>query len=324
MKKLKSKNYLNHPKNQTNLFGYNKYFNLFSNLFEKKKLPHSILITSPKGSGKATFVYHLINFFLSQNEENSYNKLDHKIDNNNSTYKLISNNLHPNFFLLDINEGDDTIKIEQVRNLLKFLNKTTYSNDIKFIIIDNIECLNVNSYNAILKSIEEPNINTYFFLIHHEGNKISDTIKSRCSQFRLSFNSEEKNKIFEDLCNHYEKKFYALNSKEDFYYNTPGNILKYFFLLEELDIKHTQSLPATISNFIDNYRAKKDHEHLNMINILIEKLYNNICIKKDKNLDKLFHERDYILKKIDDLKKYNLDEKIVFSLINEAILNYAK
>ena len=83
-------------------------------------------------------------------------------------------------------------------------------------------------------------------------------------------------------------------------------------------------MPSIISNFIDNYKAKKDHEHLYMIHILIEKLYNNICIKKDKNLEKLFHERDYILRKIDDLKKYNLDEKIVFSLINEAILNYAK
>ena len=172
MKKLKSKNYLSYPKNQTNLFGYSKYFNLFSNLFEKKKLPHSILITSPKGSGKATFVYHLINFFLSQNEENFYNKLDHKIDNNNSTYKLIKNNLHPNFFLLDTNEGDDTIKIEQVRNLLKFLNKTTYSNDIKFIIIDNIECLNVNSYNAILKSIEDGNCD------QHEGSvKVGKLLK---------------------------------------------------------------------------------------------------------------------------------------------------
>jgi len=40
-------------------------------------------------------------------------------------------NIHPNFFLIENNKLEKDIKIEQVRDLLKFLNKSTYSRDLK-------------------------------------------------------------------------------------------------------------------------------------------------------------------------------------------------
>ena len=58
------------PKKQLQLFGYDEYFNSFIKLYEKKKLPNSILLSGLKGLGKSTFCYHLINYLLSINEEN--------------------------------------------------------------------------------------------------------------------------------------------------------------------------------------------------------------------------------------------------------------
>ena len=52
------------PKNQLYLYGYKYYFNSFIKLFKQHKLPNTILLSAPKGSGKATFVYHFINFNL--------------------------------------------------------------------------------------------------------------------------------------------------------------------------------------------------------------------------------------------------------------------
>ena len=52
-------------KNQINLFGYEHYFASLTSLFKKKKLPNTILLNGQKGSGKATFVYHFINYILS-------------------------------------------------------------------------------------------------------------------------------------------------------------------------------------------------------------------------------------------------------------------
>ena len=60
---------------------------------------------------------------------------------------------------------EDNIKIDQVRNLLIFLHKSTYTKDLKIVFIDNAEFLNVNSSNALLKSLEEPSSNTFFFII---------------------------------------------------------------------------------------------------------------------------------------------------------------
>ena len=60
------------PKNQLQLFGYEDYFGSFIKLFNKNKLPNTILLSGLKGSGKATFAYHFINYILSYRELNKY------------------------------------------------------------------------------------------------------------------------------------------------------------------------------------------------------------------------------------------------------------
>ena len=56
------------PKHQLNLFGCDHYFKLFIKLFEKGKMPNSVILTGPKGSGKSTFAYHIINYLCSKKE----------------------------------------------------------------------------------------------------------------------------------------------------------------------------------------------------------------------------------------------------------------
>ena len=76
--------------------------------------------------------------------------------------------MHPNFFLLDSSKPEENIKIDQVRNLLKFLNKSVYPKDIKLVLIDNVEYLNINSSNALLNScflsLKLPFLNSTFWL----------------------------------------------------------------------------------------------------------------------------------------------------------------
>ena len=86
------------PKNQLRLFGYEDYFNSFIKLFEKKEMPNSILLSGLKGLGKATFAYHIINYLLSKGEERKYSVKDFVINETNLSYKLLSTNVHPNFF----------------------------------------------------------------------------------------------------------------------------------------------------------------------------------------------------------------------------------
>ena len=50
--------------------------------------------------------------------------------------------------------------------LFSYTNKSTFNNKARFILIDNIENLNKNSVNALLKITEEPNKNLYFIDAH--------------------------------------------------------------------------------------------------------------------------------------------------------------
>ena len=138
---------INKPFDQLKLFGYDSYFNFFSKLYDNKRLPNSILLSGSKGIGKSTFVYHFINYLFSKNEDNMYSIQNHSINQDNTSYKLMKSGSHPNFFLIDNKVSEKEIKIEQIRNLLKFLNKSTYSKLLKIVLIDNVEYLNLSSSN---------------------------------------------------------------------------------------------------------------------------------------------------------------------------------
>ena len=102
-------------------------------------MPNSVILTGPKGSGKSTFVYHIINYLFSKKEENKYLVDNFSIDKNNLSYKYINTNSHPNFFLIENVNSEKEIKIDQIRNLLRFLTKSTYGKDLKIVMIDNVE-----------------------------------------------------------------------------------------------------------------------------------------------------------------------------------------
>ena len=142
------------PLHQLNLYGYDCYFDLFIKLHQKKKIPNITLFNGPAGIGKATFTYHLINYMLSLFESNKYNLSTHSINENNYSYNLVCQNIHPNFFSLSSEIKKQVIKVDDVRNLLKFLHKTSYSTNIKYILIDSADKLNLNSSNALLKILE--------------------------------------------------------------------------------------------------------------------------------------------------------------------------
>ena len=59
-------------KRETKLYGLNLNFNEIVNLSNSNKLPNKILLSGPKGIGKCTMAYHLINFIFSKNEDEKY------------------------------------------------------------------------------------------------------------------------------------------------------------------------------------------------------------------------------------------------------------
>ena len=312
------------PANQLTLYGYEEYFNFFIKLFEKKVMPNSFLLSGPKGLGKSTFAYHIFNYLFSKNEEKKYSINDFVIDQNNLSYKLLSANIHPNFFLIENNALEKVIKIEQIRNLLKFLNKSTYSRDIKIVMIDNAENLNLNSSNALLKAVEEPGMNTFFFIIHNSAFKISETIKSRCNEFKFFLNASKKKNILQNITKQYKINVEINKVVENYYFDTPGNLIKYFLSLNKTNININENTLECIYYFIEKYNNEKNPETLSFLTLFIEKFYNELCLYDTKNLNIYFFNQLKILKQINDMKKFNLDEKNTLILIKDILQNDAK
>ena len=312
------------PKSQLDLFGYNKLFDSFITLYKKKKLPNVMLFSGAKGLGKATFAYHVINYILSIGEDNKYLSENFKINPDNVSFKLLQNNMHPNFFLLDNTPFDENIKIEQVRNLVKFLNNSTYFKDLKIVFIDNAEYLNLNSSNALLKSIEEPFKNTFFIIIHNAAFAILETVKSRCIQFKFHLNILEKKNIFKKIAQNYKFNFSDVDLENFFYFETPGNLLKCLAALHDSNCDIFNDHLPCILFLIDKYKNKKDPELLNLVTLLIENFYNELSLKFSSNINNYFINKNKISYLINDMKKFNLDKKNVFTVITGILKNEAQ
>ena len=310
------------PIKQLNLYGYKDYFNLFISLYNKKKLPNVILFSGSKGLGKSTFLYHFINYLLSLNEKNKYLLNSFEINPENLSFKLINNETHPNFFLLKSNSETENTKVDQARNLLKFLGKTTYAENLKIVLIDNVEFLNPSASNALLKSLEEPTFNTFFFIIHNNAVKIADTIKSRCIEFKCNFNLSEKKNIFNQLIQNYKINPLENNIDKFLNFTAPGIVLELFLTLNEMQIDDLQDDILCISSLIEKYKKQNDAKLLYLITIMIENFFNSIYLKDNTNL-KVFFNKYKILQLIDDMKKFNLDKKNLFITINKILKNAA-
>ena len=122
-----------------------------------------------------------------------------------------------------------------MRELIVNLNKSSFNNKKRFVLIDNIELLNLNSINALLKILEEPNENINFILINN-NKRVLSTLKSRCLNFKVFLTRDQSIKIVNKLLNDDINTF--INNKLFDYYATPGKLFKLIKFSEEhvLDI----------------------------------------------------------------------------------------
>ena len=91
-------------------------------------MPTKILLSGKKGTGKSTLAYHLINYILSNNEDFKYDSSKLTINKENRSFKLIQNNSHPNFYLIDLLNDKKNIDIAQIREMITYTNKSTFNN----------------------------------------------------------------------------------------------------------------------------------------------------------------------------------------------------
>ncbi len=304
------------PIYQTKLYGLNNFFLDFIKLYQNKNLPNKILLSGDKGLGKSTLAYHLINYALSKDEEFNYDVKNFEIKRENKSYKLTINGSNPNINVIDTLFEKRNIDIAQIRDLISKLNKSSFDNDDRFIIVDNIEHLNVNSINALLKILEEPPPQTFFILINNDR-FIMPTLKSRCINYKIFLNHDNVINITNKLLG--DDVFNRINQDLLNYYSTPGKIYRLitFFESNNYDLKK-YNLKDFLKLIIKDSIYKKN---VVVKNIVFE--YVELFLRKNISNIKInpFDAYNYFVKKINDTKKFNLDEESLFMEFEYKILN---
>ena len=307
------------PNNQEMLLGYNDLFLNIINLYNNKKLPNKILFSGSKGIGKATFAYHLVNYIFSANEQFSYDVNNFKINNSNKSFNLIKNNSHPNFHLIDLLDEKKVIEISQIREMINYANKSSFNNKEKIIFIDNVENLNLNSSNALLKIVEEPNDNVMFILIFDNSKKILQTVKSRCLKFNFFLSSTECVNITNNII---QKDLHDIvNIDLINHYNTTGDFINLinFSLKSDIDV-YGYDLKNFLLNIIENKHYRKNIYIKKNIYKFIE-FYFLKLINLNKSHKQIYSLYEAFIKKIFYLRKFNLDEETFFIEFKNKILN---
>jgi DNA polymerase-3 subunit delta' len=307
------------PSQNTKLYEMNIFFNEIIMLYTKKIMPSKILLSGKKGLGKSTLAYHIINNILSTDEEFNYDSDNYIINENNKSFKLLQSGSHPNFHLIDLLNEKKNIDVTQIREMISYTNKSTFNNMPRFILIDNIENLNKNSVNALLKVIEEPNDNVFFILIGNNEKYILPTLKSRCLIFKINFTFNESVNISNQILN--ENILDLINHDLINYYNTPGEIINLinFSNNKNIDLKN-----YTLTNFLDlmiiNGYYKKDKIAKNLLINFIELFFlKEYKLSKSKKILLDFYH--IFIKKIYNTEKFNLDEESLFLEFKSKLLN---
>lgn len=158
------------------LIGFEQYKTYFNNSYNNNKLHHANLIIGKKGIGKASFATNLCKEFLDCQSE-----------------------IHPDLKIVNCLDDKKEISIEQIRQVIEFAYQTSATSQNKFIIIDSACELNKKSSNALLKLLEEPLPNNYFFLVAHNLNKVIPTLRSRCNIIEIKeLSNNQFNQILQD------------------------------------------------------------------------------------------------------------------------------
>ena len=194
------------PNNFSELVGQEHVVSAISNGLEHNRLHHAYLFTGTRGVGKTT-IARILSKSLNcevQAGANPCGQCDTCQDIEQGRY----------VDLLEIDAASRT-KVEDTRELLDNVQYKPTRGRYKVYLIDEVHMLSKHSFNALLKTLEEPPEHVKFLLATTDPQKLPITILSRCLQFNLKALSraqikqqityilgEEKIESDEDAINH--------------------------------------------------------------------------------------------------------------------------
>ena len=190
------------PKNLKDLIGQDVLIRIINNAIKYQKLANAYLLTGIRGIGKTTtarIIAKIVNcdkpLTSKSNDAQSQNSNNYKGFSNHSNLNdseileaclecenCKSFDQHPDIIEMD---AASHTSVEDAKDIIEQSGYKPLLGKYKIFIIDEVHMLSKSAFNALLKSIEEPDEQVIFIFATTEINKVPLTIISRCQRFDL-------------------------------------------------------------------------------------------------------------------------------------------
>lgn len=161
------------------IIGHAKQLNDICNIIKKQKTNRTFLFSGKSGIGKKKIAIEMAKFILGE----KIPQTDVLCYDDDVISDMINKRTHPDFVFMSTLDSD--ISISTYRDFILKIFKKPVINKKKVLLIDGVEQLNKNVFNAMLKTFEEPPIDTTIILIASDISDIPATLISRCTHLRF-------------------------------------------------------------------------------------------------------------------------------------------
>jgi len=144
------------------------------NAIVNNRIAHAYLFAGPRGIGKTTTARILAKAL------NCKNSINGEPCNNCETCNSFNSSQSLDIIEID---GASNRRIEEIRSLREAVKYSPTSGSYKIFIIDEVHMLTTESFNALLKTLEEPPAHAIFIFATTDVHKVPLTIISRCQRF---------------------------------------------------------------------------------------------------------------------------------------------
>lgn len=156
--------------------GHRKILELLTRVVHTKRLAHAYVFSGLEGIGKRLTALALAkNLLCSSGGGKSCGTCSACIQ--------VDRGSHPDLMIIEPEKG--VITIDCIRNLKRELSRKSFSGGYKVCLIDDAEKMNLQSENALLKTLEEPTPDTVIILITGKPYRLLPTVLSRCQHLKF-------------------------------------------------------------------------------------------------------------------------------------------
>ncbi len=143
----------------------------------QSKIPHALLLHGRRGCGVHDFALRLCCSLLCNSDNNS------KLCLECGGCRLFLTGNHPDYLMIEAEQ--DQIKIEQVRYAINFLQLSRHYPNHKIVLIKEVDKLNYAAANSLLKTLEEPPVESIILMTCRQPSTLTPTIRSRCHRIHI-------------------------------------------------------------------------------------------------------------------------------------------